>query len=210
MLKRSGHGAIGGLGGTEAAVKWRFLDEDKSGFDVSMFPRVIFNVAQSSARRGLADDGTRFQIPFQASKTFGRFRADVEFGPLTRTVGPERIALRNCWRDRSGEDDNANGGASRHLTHEFHPRRFDGELRSPSRVHGDSYPARITWTRDSRSRPIARLYRLLRRAVARLRGVSCSCSCSTEGRRLRVSSMRFRSRLLRENQDQRDNYHQER
>lgn len=88
VLKRGGHGAIGGLGGTEAAIKWRFLDEDKSGFDVSMFPRAIFNVTQSSVRRGLAEEGTRFQIPFQASKQFGRFHADAEFGPLTSTVGP--------------------------------------------------------------------------------------------------------------------------
>ena len=87
LLKRSGRGAIGGLGGTEAAVKWRFLDEDKSGFDLSMFPRIIFNVVQSSVRRGLAEDGTRFQIPFQAAKTFGRFHADAEFGPLAITVG---------------------------------------------------------------------------------------------------------------------------
>ena len=87
LLKRSGHGLIGGLGGTEAAVKWRFLDEEKSGFDVSMFPRVIFNIIQSSVRRGLADDGTRFQIPFQAAKKFGRFHADAEFGPLGSTVG---------------------------------------------------------------------------------------------------------------------------
>ena len=52
LLKRSGHGAIGGLGGTEAAVKWRFLDEEKSGVDVSIFPRVIFNFMPmpSSAR----------------------------------------------------------------------------------------------------------------------------------------------------------------
>ena len=87
LLKRSGHGLIGGLGGTEAAVKWRFLDEEKSGFDVSMFPRVIFNITQSSVRRGLAEDGTRFQIPFQVAKTFGRFHADAEFGPLAGTVG---------------------------------------------------------------------------------------------------------------------------
>ena len=87
LLKRSGHGLIGGLGGTEAAVKWRFLDEEKSGFDMSMFPRVIFNIAQSSVRRGLAEDGTRFQIPFQVAKTFGRFHADAEFGPLVSTVG---------------------------------------------------------------------------------------------------------------------------
>ena len=87
LLKRSGHGLIGGLGGTEAAVKWRFLDEEKSGFDASMFPRVIFNITQSSIRRGLAEDGTRFQIPFQVAKAFGRFHTDAEFGPLASTLG---------------------------------------------------------------------------------------------------------------------------
>jgi hypothetical protein len=87
LLKRSGHGLIGGLGSTEAAVKWRFLDEATSGLDMSMFPRVIFNVVQSSVRRGLAEDGTRFQIPFQLAKTFGRWHADVEVGPRASTVG---------------------------------------------------------------------------------------------------------------------------
>ena len=87
LLKREDHGPNGGLGGTEAALKWRFLDEESSGFDMSMFPRIIFNIQQSSARRGLADDGTRFQIPFQIAKAFGRFHADAEFGPLASTVG---------------------------------------------------------------------------------------------------------------------------
>lgn len=87
LLKRSDHGVIGGLGETEAAVKWRFLDEVSSDFDVSMFPRVIFNVVHSSIGRGLADDGTRFQIPFQAAKTFGHLHLDAEFGPRASTVG---------------------------------------------------------------------------------------------------------------------------
>jgi hypothetical protein len=87
ILDRNDHGPIGGLGGTEAALKWRFLDEERNGFDMSMFPRVIFNVTQSSVRRGLAEDGTRFQIPFQIAKTFGRLHADAEFGPLASTVG---------------------------------------------------------------------------------------------------------------------------
>ena len=87
LLKREDHGAIGGLGGTEAALKWRFLDQEKSGFDMSMFPRVIFNIQTSSARRGLAEDGTRFQIPFQIAKTFGRFHADAEAGPAGISVG---------------------------------------------------------------------------------------------------------------------------
>jgi hypothetical protein len=87
ILKRDDHGPVGGLGGTEAAVKWRFFDEEKSGFDMSMFPRIIFNIQQSSARRGLAEDGTRFQIPFQIAKTLDRWHLDGEFGPLGSTVG---------------------------------------------------------------------------------------------------------------------------
>ena len=93
LVKRSGHGLIGGLGETEAAVKWRFLDEATSGFDMSIFPRVIFNTTQSSVRRGLAEDGTRFQIPFQAAKAFGRLHVDVEAGPRASTVG------RSEWLD---------------------------------------------------------------------------------------------------------------
>ena len=87
LLKREDHGPIGGLGGTEAALKWRFLDEETSGVDMSMFPRIIFNITQSSVRRGLAEDGTRFQIPFEIAKTFGRFHADAEFGPVGISVG---------------------------------------------------------------------------------------------------------------------------
>jgi hypothetical protein len=91
LLKRHGHGLIGGLGGSEAAVKWRFVDQATSGFDISMFPRALFNVVHSSVRRGLADDGTRFQIPFQAAKTFGRLHMDAEFGPRASTVGRSEL-----------------------------------------------------------------------------------------------------------------------
>ncbi len=87
ILRRSNHGLIGGLGETQAAVKWRFLDEDTSGFDMSMFPRILFNISQSSVRRGLAEDGTRFQIPFQAAMKFGSIGLDLEFGPLISSVG---------------------------------------------------------------------------------------------------------------------------
>jgi hypothetical protein len=87
ILKRSDHGAIAGIGGSEAAVKWRFVDEEQSGFDVSMFPRIIFNVTQSSVRRGLSEDGTRFQIPFQVAKKVGPVGLDFEFGPHASSVG---------------------------------------------------------------------------------------------------------------------------
>src|SRR6266446_8615796 len=41
LLKRNDHGPIGGLGGTEAALKWRFLDQQQNGISVSLFPRII-------------------------------------------------------------------------------------------------------------------------------------------------------------------------
>ncbi len=85
-LKRSGHGAVSGLGGTEAAAKWRFVDEERIGFAMSVFPRVIFNVLRSSVRRGLADEGTRFQIPLQVVKKVGAAAVGLEGGPLVSTV----------------------------------------------------------------------------------------------------------------------------
>ena len=42
-------------------MKWRFLDEDTRGVDVSMFPRILFNVSQASVRRGLADPGSFYE-----------------------------------------------------------------------------------------------------------------------------------------------------
>jgi hypothetical protein len=86
ILKSSHHGPIGGLGSTEAAVKWRFLDEERSGFAMSAFPRIIFNSIQSSVRRGLADAGTRVQTPLQIALKIGPFAIDGEFGPLFNTA----------------------------------------------------------------------------------------------------------------------------
>ena len=87
LLKRSGHGLIGGLGSTEAALKWRFLEQNRDGVSMSTAPRIIFNVLQSSVRRGLADDGTRVQLPVEVARKIGRLDLDFELGALVRTVG---------------------------------------------------------------------------------------------------------------------------
>jgi hypothetical protein len=87
ILKRADHGAVAGMSSTEVAVKWRFLDQDGNGVDMSTYPRIIFNVAQSSVRRGLADEGTRAQFPVQMARKFGPVDFDLEVGPLVSTVG---------------------------------------------------------------------------------------------------------------------------
>jgi hypothetical protein len=93
VLQRQGAGPTAGLGDTEAAVKWRFLDEDRNGVDFSMFPRLLFNILHSSVRRGFAEDGTRFQIPFEIAKKLGPIELDAEAGPLASSVG------RSEWLD---------------------------------------------------------------------------------------------------------------
>jgi hypothetical protein len=85
LLKRSGHGLIGGFGGTEAAVKWRFLDEEKSGFDVSMFPRVIFNITQSSVAAWPK------MAPVFKSRLRSR-RHSVDFMPMQNSVRSQALS----------------------------------------------------------------------------------------------------------------------
>jgi len=87
VLKRRGQGPVGGLGSTEAALKWRFLDQETSGISMSTFPRIIFNVLETSVRRGFSEPGTRAQLPVQMARKFGPLDLDFEFGPLVGTVG---------------------------------------------------------------------------------------------------------------------------
>jgi hypothetical protein len=87
ILKRDDHGPIGGLGSASLAVKWRFLDQDKSGVSMSIYPRVEWNTLQSSVRRGLVDDGTHVLLPWQVTRKIGIIDVDVELGSLLSTVG---------------------------------------------------------------------------------------------------------------------------
>ena len=78
ISKRDNHGSLGGVGSVETAVKWRFLDQKTSGVSMSTFPRIIFNLTQASVHRGLVEDGTRVQFPFQLARTFGPLDLDFE------------------------------------------------------------------------------------------------------------------------------------
>ena len=87
VLYASGEGAKSGLGNSEVAVKWRFLDEDKNGMALSVYPRFIFNNIASSADRGLVDRGTVFRLPFQMEKKIGMIIINPEIGHDFRQEG---------------------------------------------------------------------------------------------------------------------------
>jgi len=69
------------------AVKWRFLDEDRHGIAMSVYPRLIVNNPTSSADRGLADKGTVFRLPLQMEKKVGKININMEGGHDFRQRG---------------------------------------------------------------------------------------------------------------------------
>jgi len=54
-----------GLGDAEFGVKWRFLDQEKSGISMSTYPQFAFNTASHSVHLGLVDDGWEFILPVE-------------------------------------------------------------------------------------------------------------------------------------------------
>jgi hypothetical protein len=69
-----------GLGKSLAGVKWRFYENDKYKLNISTYPQLEFNNPNDSVRRGFADAGTRFLLPFEITKVFGPLELNVEAG----------------------------------------------------------------------------------------------------------------------------------
>ncbi len=71
IAQNEGEGIQRGLGDSVVGVKWRFMDNGKEGWAVSVNPQVEFTTLNSSRRRGLVENNTAFILPFQIQKTFG-------------------------------------------------------------------------------------------------------------------------------------------
>src|SRR3984885_1437927 len=88
-LAESAHGGrMSGLGATDFGVKWRFVDQDKSGFALSVYPQLLTNFSPSSAARGLTTDNREFFLPAEMSTEFGEFKFDAEVGRNFIQRGP--------------------------------------------------------------------------------------------------------------------------
>ena len=74
----------GGVGNSLFGVKWRFLDQNRHGMAMSVYPQFEFNNSSSSADRGLVDKGIQFLLPFQIEKKIGKFTVNPELGYLFR------------------------------------------------------------------------------------------------------------------------------
>ena len=131
-------GSRSGLSNSLMGVKWRFLDEEKAGFNMSVYPQVEFNNPTGSDDRGLADRGPNRLLPIEASKSFGAWRLVGEVGywfmhdqpdqwiygvavgyPYSETL--ELLGELHTTTDRSFQHDDTvlNLGFRRHLSERF-------------------------------------------------------------------------------------------
>jgi hypothetical protein len=69
-----------GLGNSMVGVKWRFVDEEQHGFDMSIYPQLEFNNPTRSVASGLVDEGMRLFLPIEIAKTVGPVEVNAEVG----------------------------------------------------------------------------------------------------------------------------------
>ena len=69
-----------GPGFANFGVKWRFIDEEQSGYSVSTYPQYFHSLSSSSIDRGVASAGSQFFLPFEVSGKVGEFDLDGEVG----------------------------------------------------------------------------------------------------------------------------------
>jgi len=69
-----------GAGFANYGVKWRFVDEDDAGFDMSTYPQYAHNLPGSSLNAQFASGGGQFFLPIEIQSKVGEFELDGEVG----------------------------------------------------------------------------------------------------------------------------------
>jgi hypothetical protein len=69
-----------GIGNSVLGMKWRFLDEERRGIAMSIYPQVEFNTANSSVDKGLVDKGTKYILPVEIERKIGPVNVTGEVG----------------------------------------------------------------------------------------------------------------------------------
>jgi len=87
VRKDDGVSAQSGLGNTGIGMRYRFIDESRSGFAMSTYPAFEFSGSSSSVRRGVADAGRSFFLPVEIAKTINGVGLNGEVGYLFEQGG---------------------------------------------------------------------------------------------------------------------------
>jgi hypothetical protein len=80
IAKKNGQDWQSGYDASLLGFKWRFLDEEKTCVDMSVYPQLGFNTTSAFAKAGLTESGTSFFLPMEIAKTYGKLELDAEAG----------------------------------------------------------------------------------------------------------------------------------
>jgi hypothetical protein len=69
-----------GLDDSLFGVKWRFLDQERSGIDMSVYPQLQVENFTGSVARGIAEPGPNLFLPVEISHDFGKTKLVGEVG----------------------------------------------------------------------------------------------------------------------------------
>ncbi len=89
----AGQAHTSGWGNAYPGIKWRFLDQGETGWQMSVFPQVEAGVSQRAQDRGLGVPGPRYLLPVEVSKAFGVVALDFEVGYYVAGHGPRERTL---------------------------------------------------------------------------------------------------------------------
>jgi hypothetical protein len=78
--RTNGQGWHGGYDNSLVGFKWRFLDQENNGVDMSFYPQLGFNTTSSLGRLGFANSGLGAFIPFEIAWTKDKWELDGEIG----------------------------------------------------------------------------------------------------------------------------------
>jgi len=77
---QDGGGTRSGLDNSLFGVKWRFLDQEESGLDMSVYPQLELENFTGSVSRGIAEPGPNLLLPFEVGHDFGKMKLIGEAG----------------------------------------------------------------------------------------------------------------------------------
>ena len=91
VAKEAGGKTRSGPGNSMFGVKWRFVDEESRGFDMSTYPQLEFNNPTRSVERGLVSDGMRLFLPVEVVKKVGPVEVNGELGYAIVQDGSDEV-----------------------------------------------------------------------------------------------------------------------
>jgi len=75
-----GSGVKSGLDDSLLGLKWRFLDQERGGFDMSVYPQLQVENPTGSVARGNAEPGPNLVLPLEVGYDFGKTKLIGELG----------------------------------------------------------------------------------------------------------------------------------